>query len=207
MTSIWWPLAANLGRHAIRRDNVHGASVHRLSAIISVLGLSVACHSPIPPPATAPQLATYVGCFDITVTTDSASVPTDSMPPGARRPVEVSPQDREERFWVYLSPQEIQVEGGAERGLLAVRPRLDPTEASAWRMLGADTVVVWFDGYGTWQQVFRLRGSRDTLSGLAEYRSHIGYRSYSEVTASRRACPADSLSAADTLVDWPDETT
>ncbi len=179
-----------------------------MTALLGSIAVSTACHGPVPVPATAPQLATYVGCFDLVVTTDSASMP-DSFPTGSggRHSVAVPSNEGEERFWLYLSAQEIKVQGGEERGLLAVRPHIDPTEMSAWRMLAHDTVVAWFVGYGTWEQVLRFRGSSDTLSGRGESRTHMGYRSYSQVRATRRACPADSLSAGDTIIDLPSSAT
>lgn len=171
--------------------------------LLSLLAFIPACHGSTPPRATATLVAAYAGCYDVTVTVDSASVPGPNFSNQNRRSVDVPPDAREERYWIHLSAQELMVAKGNERELLAVRP-LDPIESGTWRLLGSDTVAVSFNGHGSWQEEFQMQGSVDTLSGAGIYTGHTGYRSYATVSASRRSCPSDSLEAASTPVAWFD---
>lgn len=132
-------------------------------------------------------------------------MPASFYSPGApgRHPEAVPASQREQRFWMYLSSEEIPSRAGRQRGLLAVRPHYDESELSVWRVLSPDTVVIRLTGMYTRDYRFYLQGSADTLAGTTEYESHTGYRTYSHAQASRRMCPADSLSARDSLPELP----
>jgi hypothetical protein len=204
--------------------------VLRTAAILNVLTLCSACDGPVPRPTSAAQNATqdtaqgapqnvaqvadYTGCFELAVLTDSASMRSYPSPHSAagRQSVDVPHWDRTRRFWIHLSPQKIELEGGEEGWHLAVRQRLGPPGllrpvTSSWRMLPPDTVTVRIAGYGAWGEEYTLLGSSDTLSGFGMYRSHVGYISHSSTHASRRACPGDSLRAGHSPQEQPDSGT
>ncbi len=66
-----------------------------------------------------------------------------------RHPEAVPASQREQRFWMYLSSEEIPSRAGGQRGLLAVRPHYDESEVSVWRVLSPDTVVIRLTGMCT----------------------------------------------------------